>query len=166
MLDARSALTSGTSATIGSINLSESPGFTLTQVAGAEKDLKKLLGKLPASVGTVLEHEGRTLMRIGPKQFWVLGDAPAAAAGCYVTPLSSGRTRIALSGKGVRGVLASCAAIDFHLQYFKLGQFVMTGIHHTPVLIHCIGDDEFHIYALRTFALAAWEWLEDVARGI
>ncbi len=39
----------------------------------------------------------------------------------------------------------------------------MTGIHHTPVLIHCTGENSFHIYALRTFALSLWEWLVDAA---
>lgn len=166
MLDVRSALTAGTTAAINNVTLAEASGFTLTQVAGSDKELKKALGKLPPAIGTVLEHNGRTLMRIGPKQLWVLGDAPAAATGCYITPLSSGRTRIALSGAAARDVLSSCAAIDFHPAHFKPGQFVMTGIHHTPVLIHCVDEDEFHVYTLRTFALAVWEWLADAAKGI
>jgi methylglutamate dehydrogenase subunit D len=124
------------------------------------------LGKLPTKVGVATVSDGRTLLRTGPKQIWVLGVAPTASSGCYVTPLSSGRTRIALSGSGAREVLSSCAAIDFHPMEFKPGQFVLTGIHHTPVTIHCTGEDEFHIYALRTFARAVWEWLEDSSKGI
>jgi methylglutamate dehydrogenase subunit D len=50
--------------------------------------------------------------------------------------------------------------------HFKPGQFVMTGFHHTPVTIHCIGDNSFHIYALRSFALTVWEWLCDAAEGV
>jgi sarcosine oxidase gamma subunit len=34
------------------------------------------------------------------------------------------------------------------------------------VTIHCIGENSFHIYALRTFALNVWEWLCDVAEGL
>lgn len=166
MLEARSPLVIVTPLVSAAASLSEAPGFTLTQVAGSDKDLKKTLGKLPVKVGVALEHDGRTLLRVGPKQIWVLGTAPEVAAGCYVTSLSSGRTRFGLSGGGAREVLSACAAIDFHPAEFKPGQFVLTGIHHTPVTIHCIREDVFHIYALRTFALAVWEWLEDAAKGI
>lgn len=166
MLDARSPLATFQPVTINGVSLSEAPDFTLTQVAGNDKDFKRALGKFPAKIGVALDHDARTLLRVGPKQMWVLGAAPDAASGCYITPLSSGRTRIALSGLGARDVLASCAAIDFHAAEFKPSHFVMTGIHHTPVLIHCIGENDFHIYTLRTFALAMWEWLVDAAKGI
>jgi methylglutamate dehydrogenase subunit D len=166
MLDVISPLASIDAFASATVNLTEAPGFTLTQMVGADKDVKKVLGKLPSKVGVALEHDGRTLLRIGPKQNWVLGAAPAEAAGCYLTPLSSGRTRIALSGAKARDVLATCAAIDFHPTEFKLCQFVMTGIHHTPVVILCVTDDLFHVYVLRTFALAVWEFLTDAALGV
>jgi methylglutamate dehydrogenase subunit D len=166
MLDVVSALAGVGAIVVNGATLAESPGFTLTQVAGTDKDLKKSLGKLPPKIGIALEHDGRTLLRIGPKQIWVLGAAPEVSAGCYITPLSSGRTCIVLSGSGARDVLSSCAAIDFHPSEFKPGQFVLTGIHHTPVAILCIDENEFHIYALRTFAKTVWEWLEDSSKGI
>ena len=166
MLEMNSALASVTAISNVSVNLSEAPIFTLTQIAGSDKDLKKALGKLPTSVDIAMEHDGRTLLRVGPKQVWVLGETPAPTKGCYITPLSSARTRISLSGAAARDVLSSCAAIDFHPSEFKPGRFVMTGIHHTPVLIHCIGENEFHMYAMRTFARAVWEWLEDATKGI
>jgi methylglutamate dehydrogenase subunit D len=145
--------------------LSEVEGFVLTQVAGDEKALKKAIGKLPAKVGQVVEIDGRQLFRVGPKQMWVVGDAPYAD-GVYVTPLSSSRCRMQLEGTNARHVLAACALIDFDAAHFKPGQFVMTGVHHTPVIIHCVGDELFHIYAMRTFALNVWEWLCDVAEGL
>jgi methylglutamate dehydrogenase subunit D len=165
MLEVHSPL--GTSARFEreGVTLSEASGFTLTQVAGDEKVLKKALGKLPAKVGVVLEHDGRTLFRIGPKQYWMLGEAIAASDGVYVTPLSSGRTPIMLEGERSREVLVRCALIDFDAAQFKPGQFVLTGIHHTPVTIHCMGENSFHIYALRTFALNVWEWLCDAAEA-
>jgi methylglutamate dehydrogenase subunit D len=166
MLDVVSALSGIQPVVVNGVTLAEAPDFTLTQWAGTDKDLKKALGKLPAKVGVALEHVDRTLLRVGPKQILVLGEVSEVANGCYITPLSSGRTRIALSGTGARDVLSSCAAIDFHSAEFKPGQFVLTGIHHTPVLIHSISEDTFHIYALRTFALAVWDWLEDAAKGI
>jgi methylglutamate dehydrogenase subunit D len=121
---------------------------------------------LPTKRGAVVEHDGRALLRVSTKQLWTIGDAPVANEGIYITPLSSGRTRILLEGPKAREVLSACALIDFSPSEFKPGQFVMTGIHHTPVTIHCIGENGFHIYALRTFALNVWEWLCDIAEGL
>jgi methylglutamate dehydrogenase subunit D len=166
MLEARSPLGLNARFEPAGIVLSEAPNFTLTQVAGEDKVLKKVLGKIPALVGTALHHANRTLFRIGPKQIWVLGEALPEAAGLYITPLSSGRTRIALEGLRARDVLSSCALFDFTPSHFKSGHFVMTGIHHTPVTIHCIGENEFHIYVLRSFARNVWEWLTDIAEGL
>lgn len=145
------------------ITLAEAPGFTLTQVAGEDKELKKVLGKLPASPGVAALANGRVLFRIAPKQVWVIGGAPEPGDRVYLTPLSSSRTRLALEGGRARELLSACTPIDFRRSQIGPGQFVMTGIHHTPVLIHCTGDDSFHIYAMRTFAQAVWEWLVDSA---
>jgi methylglutamate dehydrogenase subunit D len=166
MLDARSPIGVDISVEREGVVLTGAAGFTLTQVAGEDKVLKKALGKLPAKVGTAVEHDGRTLFRIGAKQIWILGDALTSSEGLYITPLSSGRTRISLEGPRARDVLAACALIDFSSREFKPGHFVMTGIHHTPVTIHCIGENSFHIYALRTFALNVWEWLRDISQGL
>jgi methylglutamate dehydrogenase subunit D len=146
--------------------VTEAAGFTLTQVAGDDKAMKKLLGKLPSKTGVVVQQDGRSLFRTGPRQLWVLGDAVDAANGVYLTPLSSGRTRLLLEGPRARAILAACALIDFDASQFKPGHFVMTGIHHTPVTIHCLGEESFHIYVLRTFALNVWEWLCDVSEGL
>ena len=166
MLDARSPLGIDVRFERDGVSLSEASAFVLTQVTGADKVLKKALGKLPAKVGSVVEQEARSIFRIGAKQVWVLGETLAASEGIFVTPLSSGRTRILLEGPRAREVLAACALIDFSVKEFKPGHFVMTGIHHTPVTIHCIADNSFHIYTLRTFALNVWEWLCDTAEGL
>jgi heterotetrameric sarcosine oxidase gamma subunit len=165
MLEARSPLGTAVRIEQPGIVLEEAADFTLTQMAGETAALKKLWGKIPTKVGVAQEHDRRVVFRTGPKQLWIVGEAPIAVEGVYVTPLSSSRTRIALSGERARDVLAASAAIDFHEKHFKPGHFVMTGIHHTPVLIHCAGDNSFHIYAMRTFALAVWEWLCDAAEG-
>jgi methylglutamate dehydrogenase subunit D len=161
MLEARSPILSNAVAHHG-VKLSEAADFTLTQVAGKDKALKKALGKLPATVGTAVEGK----LRIGPDQLWVIGSTPPAGDGLYVTPLSSGRVRLLLEGERAREVLSACAQIDFCASQFKPDQFVMTGIHHTPVLIHCVGPNAFHIYAMRTFALNVWEWLVDQMEGL
>ncbi len=85
--------------------------------------------------------------------------------GIVVTPLSSSRSRIALEGPRSREVLAKCSAIDFHLKIFTPGQFVITGIHHMPGLIHRVSVDGFHLYVMRTFAQHLWEVLVDAAHS-
>ncbi len=166
MLETHSALERGAQFECDGVAMAEAADFTLTQAAGEDKVLKKALGKLPTRVGVAVEHDGRTIFRVAAKQFWILGEAPPSSEGIYFTPLASGRTRILLQGKRAREVLAACALIDFTPRQFKPGHFVMTGIHHTPVTIHCIGENSFHIYALRTYALNVWEWLCDIAEGL
>lgn len=172
MLDARSALASVSAFEAKGITIREEGGFTLTQVAGFgkgfEKPLAEAVGKLPSKIGVVQSNEAFTVMRVAPHQLWCVGEtAPQGLPPeCLVTPLSSGRCRIRVDGPHARRTLARGSAIDFDTAAFKPGQFVMTGIHHTPVLIHCVGEEAFHVYAMRTFAQAAWEWLVDSAEGL
>ena len=158
MLKRSSALASGKPFVSALLTISEAPEFMLTQYAGTEKDLKKALGKLPAKIG--IFQDG--LFRISPTQIWSLNE-PIAAPNCFVTPLSSSRTRIEISGSPAREVLAKCAAIDFHKNEFKTGSFAQTGIHHVPVLIHCVAGEIFHLYVMRTFALSIWDHVTDAA---
>ena len=85
------------------------------------------------------------LMRIGPAQFWIIApeaDDLAAKLGstCAVTPLGNSRIRIRLEGAPARDVLAKLMPVDFHPAVFTPGIFAMTGIHHTPVTVHCLGE--------------------------
>jgi methylglutamate dehydrogenase subunit D len=133
------------------------PDFELTQWAG---DVKAL-GRIPDRVGIAIETKGVTLLRVASHQFWVIGKSPEAPDGVFVTPLSSSRCCVLLEGHRVRDVLAKCAAIDFHPTEFRPGMFVMTGIHHMPVMIRCVGDSAFRLYAMRTFARALWDVVRD-----
>ena len=183
MLKRVSALASAITFTGNGLNISEAPDFTLTQYAGAEKELKKALGKIPARVGVVQD----SLLRISPNQVFAIhsldrhsreGGNPTPltkpkldsrlrgnddVVGVYITHLSSSRTRIVVDGENARAVLAKLSAIDFHPKQFKADTFVQTGIHHTPVLIHCLEGNAFQIYAMRTFALSVWEAVTDAA---
>ena len=172
MLERRSALATAKPYASAALEIRESPRFALVQIAALsadfEKGLKSVVGPLPKSVGTAKLHEGRTLLRVGPSQFWVIGaaddDIAAALSGRgAITPLSHSRTRIALAGVPAREVLASLVPLDFHPKAFGPGSFAMTGLHHTPVLIHCTGKASFDIYALRTFAVSVWDAIADAA---
>jgi methylglutamate dehydrogenase subunit D len=172
MLEARSAIAMVRPHAGTDISLADASGFTLTQYAwfakSEEKAVKDALGALPARIGQTGATDHGLAMRTGPRQLWLVAEqrgAVAPSAG-IVTPLSSSRTRISVSGAQARTLLARCAAVDFHASAFKSGNFIMTGIHHTPALILCLGEESFHVYAMRTFGAAVWEWLEDAARGM
>jgi sarcosine oxidase subunit gamma len=172
MLERRPALASVAPYRSDVLRIGEARGFSLVQAAvfskAAEKEIATVTGRLPVRVGIALEGNGRTLMRVGPKQFWFIGPAADDLAAklnghCAVTPLSHSRTRIFLDGAPARAVLAKGIPLDFHEVAFKPGHFAMTGLHHTPVLVHCVGRNRFELYALRTFAVSVWDWLTDAA---
>lgn len=172
MPERRSALASAAPYRGTTLSLTEDRGFSLAQIACHTKDLRRkveeVTGRLPSKAGVASETGGRVIMRIAPLQYWLIGpeqdDIAARLAGlCAVTPLSHSRTRIRIEGEAARDVLAKGMALDFHPREFKSGQFASTGLHHTPVLVHCIGSDAFHVYAMRTFAVSVWDWLRDAA---
>jgi sarcosine oxidase subunit gamma len=172
MLERRSALASAHPFAWAALTLGEVRDFTLTQVAVFEKaseaSVAVVTGALPQENTRAIESNGRTFFRTGPLAFWCVGPenddlAQQLQSKAIVTPLSHSRTRISIEGSAARKVLAKGLPIDLHPGIFTPGTFKMTGLHHTPVLLHCVSEDRFELYAMRTFALDAWEWLEDAA---
>ena len=168
MLDRRSALASVKPYTSAILQIGEARGFSLLQVAGNAKAITPVTGKLPTKVGVATQSDGRILMLTGENQFWIIGpetDDLATKLGdlAVLTPLSHSRTRIFIEGAPARDVLSKGIPLDFHASVFKPGMLAMTGIHHTPVLVHRTSDNRFEIYALRTFAVSVWDWLTDAA---
>lgn len=169
MLERRSALATAQAYRSSLLKIEEAPGFTLTQFAGGDTaKIAKVTGALPEKLGIAATAKGRTFFRIGPAQFWAIGPEGDDLARkledlCAVTPLTSSRTRILLDGAPARHVLAKGIAIDFHEGVFTPGTVALTGVHHMPLVVHCIADDSFHLYAMRTFAMSMWEWLTDAA---
>jgi sarcosine oxidase subunit gamma len=130
------------------------------------------LPKTPSE--TVAIGAGR-VFRTGPEQFWIVGPSqngdgaeaqlrqvipPAVGA---VTSLSHSRTRIVIEGACARDVLRKGIPLDFDHDVFRIDQAALTGLHHTPILIHRAGADRYELYAMRSFALSVWEWLTDAA---
>jgi len=173
MLERRSALASAKPYVSATLNIAERPGFTLTQVAGLDGDFESKLsaavGALPGKVAQAQVNGGHCIFRIGPAQFWIVGpetdDVAARLQGhCAVTPLTSSRVRIALEGAPARDVLAKLMPVDWAAPVFTPGSVALTGLHHTPVTVHCTGENAFDIYVMRTFALDVWEAVTDAAR--
>ena len=172
MLERRSALATAKPYKSNVLEIAEVRGFALTQAAGLddafEDKLTAVVGELPAKAGVAMEHEGRSIMRIGPAQFWIIApdtdDIAARLHGqCAVTPLSHSRTRIRLEGAPARDVLSKLMPLDFHATVFTPGSFAMTGIHHTPAAVHCTAGNRFDLYVMRTFALNVWAVITDAA---
>ena len=80
-----------------------------------------------------------------------------------MTPLSHSRTRITVEGPSAWELLAKGIPLDLHWEVFRQGQFALTGLHHTPVLLLHSAANRYEIFAMRTFALSVWEWLTDAA---
>ena len=188
MLERKSAIASGLAR--GSrpirgqieVRLGEIRGWSLLQLAGfpkglgaVEQTLATVCGvAVPAEVGEVARSAGTLLMRTGPEQIWIVGSgevfggeqairsgvAPAAGV---VTPLSHSRTRMVVEGTRAREVLAKGIAIDLLPDKFAVDRFAMTGLDHTPVVLHRAAGDRYEVYAMRTFALTVWDWLTDAA---
>lgn len=164
------------------VQIGEVRSFRLVQVAAfhrmfpeLERAMTLLLGEdLPAVVGEARTIRGRLVFKTAPEQLWVvtpdaddLGGllqstlSPATGA---LTSLTHSRTRLYVEGIAARTVLATAIALDFHPEVFGIGSFALTGLHHTPVLLHRSAADRYELYVLRTFAHWIWEWLADAAR--
>ena len=166
MLERRSALATAAPYVSAVLKMGEVRGFSLIQAAGQETAIAVVAGKLPEKAGTAVVGDGRTIMRMGPRQYWFIAPetddiANLLAGRCAVTPLSHSRTRIYLEGEPARDVLAKGIPLDFHESTFTPGMFAQTGLHHTPVLVHCVGENRFEVYAMRTFAVSVWDWFTD-----
>lgn len=163
------------------LRIGETRGWSLLQVAAfastsaefgnAMRSVLKV--ELPTRIGDVVHVDGRRLLKTGAAQYWIITRhdddilpsvqrAVSAHIGA-VTPLSHSRTCIFIEGAAARELLAKGVPLDFHPDVFRIDQFALSGLHHTPVLIHRRGETLFELYALRTFGLSVWEWLMDAA---
>ena len=163
------------------LTLGEQRGWSLIQLAAfattlaqLEQAAAPLLGAaLPTRVGEAIGAGQRQLLKTGPEQFWILGPATDDLAARLqaavdpstgvVTPLSHSRTRIIVEGAPARELLIQGIPLDLHSDVFRPGQFALTGLHHTPVLLLRSAQERYEIFAMRTFALSVWEWLTDAA---
>ncbi len=164
-----------------SLWIGEVRGWSLVQIAAfpstlaeLEQAVKAILGLgLPPRIGEVVDAGTRRILKTGAEQFWIIGPAMEDPAPRFqaavapqvgaVTPLSHSRTRIFVEGAAAREVLARAIPLDFHPEVFAIARFVLTGVHHTPVLVHRSAAERYEIYAMRTFAQSVWDWLTDAA---
>jgi sarcosine oxidase subunit gamma len=188
MLERRSALAGfrgaaeqpGVDGAVG-LEIGEVTGWSLTEIgvypsqrAEGERAVGAWLGFVPARIDTPVETPIGLLMRTGPLSFWLIGPAGAETAGdarkampataVSIIDLSSSRTRLSIAGRAAPDVLLKGISLDFAPESFVPGRVALTGVHHTPIVLHRLAADRFEIYAMRTFALSVLEWLTDAAR--
>jgi heterotetrameric sarcosine oxidase gamma subunit len=163
------------------LRLGEVRGWCLVQITSfgrATTELDRVLRPLlqtalPESIGRIV-HAGRLrVLKIAPEGFWIIGpeeedpapalEATLAPAVAAVTPLTHSRTCIFIEGDASTAVLSKGVAVDLHPSVFHEDEVALTGLHHTPILIHRSGDVRYELYTLRTFARSVWEWLSDSA---
>jgi len=149
--------------------LVQAAAFPATHVGFREAMRAQLGADLPAKIGEVVRANGRMLLKTGAEQYWIITpeaddirlDLPAQIGA--ITSLSHSRTCMYIEGPQAAAVLAKGVPLDLHPDVFRVDHFALTGIHHTPVLIHRSAPNRYEIYALRTYALTVWEWLTDAA---
>lgn len=146
----------------------------LSEIAAIVRTI--LDAELPREVGEVVNSGSGYILKTGAAQYWIIApendDRPRVLQGAVdptigaVTPLSHSRTFIFIQGSKARAVLAQGIALDLHPDAFRVGQFALTGLHHTPILIHRSTADTFELVVMRTFAQWLWEWITDAARAL
>jgi heterotetrameric sarcosine oxidase gamma subunit len=109
----------------------------------------------------------RALCKTAPDVFTQHARNPARSslpgAATSAIDFSSSRTRLYISGAAAADVLLKGIPVDLAPDAFAIGHVALTGVHHTPILLHRTATDRFEIYAMRSFALTVFEWLTDAA---
>ena len=162
------------------LRIVEHRGFTLTQLvlhrrsrdAGLAAVRSALGCDLPSAVDVVAVTAGLRVYRTGPEHYWVVSTEPSLPGQLLgtlsgelvaVTPLSSSRVCVSVTGAMAGSVLASGIPVDLHPMAFRVGQFAQTALHHTGVLLERRAEERYDLFFLRTFAATLHEWLTDAA---
>lgn len=165
------------------LRIGEVRGFGLVQVEAFADTEAALAHGVQSTVGVDLSIHHQVpsragescVFRVGAGRSWIVGPCgkwvdslsraipPAVGS---VTNLSHSRTRLFIDGPAARDVLSKGIAIDLHDTVFPCNAYALTGLAHTPILIHRTDPKRYELYALRTFAVHIWEWLTDAAQPL
>ena len=189
MFESRSALQAAYATAARSVRGSGSPlrireirGRCLAQLSVAgiaagdlDSRVRSVIGLgLPATVNAQSVSDRAKIKRLTLDHYWLdTSDAEplkrlaqALPASCTLTELSQSRVRVLLEGPMVRAMLAKGISIDLHPTVFRVGDFALTALHHTTVLLERCGADGYELWWMRTYAATLWDWLLDAARPI
>lgn len=154
--------------------LQERQEVLIRQIAAwREVDVGPLRAALAERLGVTLPEgrdalgdEGRVVLPIAPRRWWLVEDQehaaePASLAAALeeraaLTDLSHARTVVRLAGSPGRSVLAKLGRIDLHPRTFSSGRVAQTALGQVPALIHALGDGSgFDLYLPRSLAASA-----------
>lgn len=140
----------------------------LTQALGATD-----MFPLPGATGQTAPCPLGLLMRSGPHEFMLIGDAatdPLGGLRRHIGPdigavldLSHARVRVHVQGPKTVATLGKLFALDFRDAAFPVGALQLSGHHHVPCSLHRVGQDHFDLYMLSTYAHGQLESLHDAA---
>ena len=108
---------------------------------------------------------GRAVLSIGPKRYWIVGDAKGSVPGIAVTEISSGLRVFRMSGGLVREVLGRGLPIDTHPNEFPDDHSATSLIDGITVTVHRVGK-AFDLYCRRSYAESLEHWLKDTSNVI
>lgn len=108
---------------------------------------------------------GRAVLAVGPRRYWIVGDAKGSVPGIAVTEISSGLRIFRMSGGLVREVLGRGLPIDTHPNEFPDDHSATSLIDGITVTIHRVGK-AFDLYCRRSYAESLEHWLKDTSNVI
>ena len=130
----------------------------------------------PLHTGHLVQCALGTLMRSGPFEFLLVGDADHSPSDRVallrqhinaemgsVLDLSHARVRVSVHGDKAVEALSKLYALDFRPVAFATNSFVLTGHHHIPCLLHRLDAQHFHAYYFTTYARGQIDLLADAA---
>ena len=130
----------------------------------------------PLHTGQLVRCALGTLMRSGPYEFLLVGDADQApgdrvallrehinADTGAVLDLSHARVRVSVHGDKAVEALSKLYALDFRPAAFAPDSFALTGHHHIPCLLHRLDGQHFQAYYFSTYARGQIDTLFDAA---
>jgi sarcosine oxidase subunit gamma len=127
---------------------------------------------LPGTVGEIVRHQNLRAIKVAPRRFWLLYDAPGREPIAMdpdvgsVVDLGEGRTRLRLSGSRLPDVLAKCIAVDWQSPAVAPQKASQTSFHGVPVLFLRTGEAECELLVPRSFSRSILDWLGDSAGGV
>ena len=171
-------------ATTASVTVIERPCGGFFQIAAWPQSLQAVVSALNDVTGltvstragvSVNDHE-LCVMAVAPGRF-LLQCASAQREACLqalqasitddigtVTNLSDARSCFRLSGEAAALVLAKGVPLDFHLSAFPVGKVVQSALHEIAVVVRRVRQNEFDIYAYKSFAEELQHWLTVASR--
>ena len=130
----------------------------------------------PLHTGQLVQCALGTLMRSGPFEFLLVGDADHSPSERVtllrqhintetgsVLDLSHARVRVGVHGDKAVQALSKLYALDFRPAAFASNSFALTGHHHIPCLLHRLDTQHFHAYYFTTYARGQVDALADAA---